>query len=379
MYLPTRPRKVRDHSPRSSIPDLGTTSAAASPSQTLLPPAFTGTLSSTPSSFAASPLLTPASSLHYTTPCSNINVRHLELFSNFILETGPSLDVTGAVDLSLIRTLMGPVLSAPYLLLQVLALSALHMSHTKPAKGQSYRADATSLQIEALVSFDEHLGNINSGNCEAMLMFASFLGFHSLGEAVMTSTGDTDGFLDGFITYLNLLRGVQTVTSQAWEMLLKSKMSPVLNYSSNLLLLAESQAPERAARTTDHLSRLLDDADMSAESNTACRDAVSRLKMVYQADYLEGQSFKAPQQSFGLICAWPVLLSGVYIDLLQRRQPEALIILCHYAVLLHHRRSMWFVGNAGRLLIESITKALGSYWRHWLDWPNEVIGNLLVS
>ena len=296
-----------------------------------------------------------------------------------MLETAPSLDVMGVVDIGLMRTMMPAVLSAPYLLLQVLALSALHLSCTRPGQAEFYHAEATSLQIEALTSLDDHIGNINSDNCEAMLMFASFLGIHSLGEAVMTSKSDADGFLDRFGSYLNLHRGVRTVTSQAWEMLLQSNISPVLHQASNQLQLAASHSSERAVLVTDGLNRLLDGADMSAESNTACRDAVSKLHLMYQAYYTEDQSLEMQQNPSAPILAWPVLLSGVYTDLLQKRQPEALIILCHYAVLLHQRRNMWFVDTAGRLLIESVTKSLGSYWRHWLDWPNEVIENTSMA
>ncbi|KAF9700299.1 hypothetical protein EKO04_001574 [Ascochyta lentis] len=302
----------------------------------------------------------------------------MELLSNFMLETIPGLDMNGIVDLGLMRTVMPAVLSAPYLLLQVLALSALHLCQTKPMQASSYHADATSLQIEALTSFDEHLGNINSENCDAMLMFASLLGTHSLAEAVMSSNNDADGFLDRFVTYLNLHRGVQTVVFQAWDLLLQSKISPVLHRASTQLDLAASHAPERAILVAEQLSRLLDDGDMSAESNTACRDAVSRLKLMYQADYMEEQSEETRQQPSGLLSTWPVLLSGVYTSLLQKRQPEALIILCYYAVLLHQRRRMWFVNSAGRMLVVSITKSLGTYWRHWLDWPNETTADTFV-
>lgn len=290
-----------------------------------------------------------------------------------MLEIAPSLDTSRAINVSLMRAMMPVVLSASYLLLEALALSALHLSQIRPGQSDSYHVDATSLQIEALTSFDDHLGIINNDNCEAMLMFASFLGIHSLAEAVMNSKHDADGFLDRFVTYLNLHRGVQTVTSQAWALLLQSNISPVLHQATDHLNLAASQEPERATFVTKELNRLLDNGDMSAESNAACRDAVSRLKMIYQADHLDDQSTETQQYSSGLVWAWPSLLSGTYTDLLQRRQPEALVVLCYFAVLLHRRRSMWFVDCAGRLLIESVTKSLGSYWRPWLDWPNEVI------
>lgn len=290
-----------------------------------------------------------------------------------MLEVVPSLESSRTVNRSLTQTAMSVALSAPYLLLEVLALSALHISQARPGHEDSYHADATSLQIEALTSFENHLGNINSDNCDAMLMFSSFLGIHSLAEAVMTSKHDADGFLDQFVVYLNLHRGVQTVMSQAGPLLMESNMSPVLQQASARLDLAASQEPQRAAIVADELARLLDDADMSAESNAACRKAVSCLKLIYQADHLDDQSTEPLQHSSALLWAWPALLSDTYTDLLQRRQPEALIILCYFAVLLHRRRSMWCVDCAGRLLIESITKSLGSYWRRWLDWPNEVV------
>jgi hypothetical protein len=303
----------------------------------------------------------------------------MELLSNFMLETAPSLDTKSAIGLELMRTMMPTVLSAPYLLLQVLALSALHVSHMKPLQADTYHAEATSLQIEALTSVESYLGNINSSNCEAMLLFSSFLGIHALGEAVKMSKNDISGFLDRFVTYLNLHRGVKSVTSPAWATLLQSKISPVLREASGQLSIAAAQTPERAMLVTDHLHRLLDSADMSAENDTACRNAVSQLTLMYQADFLEDQPPEVQRSSSGLIWAWPILLSKTYTDLLQRRQPEALIIMCYYAVLLHQHPDIWFVGSAGHMLIESVTKALGSYWRHWLDWPNEVIGESLVD
>jgi hypothetical protein len=34
---------------------------------------------------------------------------------------------------------------------------------------------------------------------------------------------------------------------------------------------------------------------------------------------------------------------------------------------------MWLVGNVGRILIEEISRFLGSFWKHWLEWPNEML------
>lgn len=131
------------------------------------------------------------------------------------------------------------------------------------------------------------------------------------------------------------------------------------------------QSQEQATFITDRLHGLLRDADMGPESEQACREAVETLQLVYQSESsTEGPSSeKAP----GSIWTWPVLLSAVFADLLMKRRPEALIILCHYAVLLHRRRRIWLVRNAGQMLISEITRFLGTYWLDWLDWPNQML------
>ena len=116
-----------------------------------------------------------------------------------------------------------------------------------------------------------------------MLLFSSFLSIQSLAEAVTLSTDDHSGFLNRFVTYLNLHRGVKSVTSQVWPALLQSKISPVLREASIRLSIAETYTSQRAKIVTDHLNQLLDNADMSAENDDACRDAVSRLTPMYQA------------------------------------------------------------------------------------------------
>ena len=299
----------------------------------------------------------------------------MELLSTFLLDTGPSIGDSTSTNSELMRVMMPAAISAPYLMHQILALAALHLSHMQPARATFYHAEATNLQIEALTLFDQDLSISNTQNPEAMLLFSSFLSLHALGEAVITSQHDADGFLDRFISYLNLHRGVRTVTDQCWENLQQSSLSSVLQRTSHDMSSAAAQPHERANTVEEILSRLLAHSDQGTASIEACRDAVRWLKLTYQIDWRINNT-PGMKSTGNLIWVWPILLSGGFTELLLKRQPEALIILCHYAALLHQRRGMWLVGNAGRMLIDSTTKFLGSYWSHWLEWPNEVINNV---
>ena len=59
---------------------------------------------------------------------------------------------------------------------------------------------------------------------------------------------------------------------------------------------------------------------------------------------------------------WPVVVPDGFVDMLVNRRPEALVLLAHFAALLHSCRDLWIVGDGGRFMVESISQYLGSEW-----------------
>lgn len=300
----------------------------------------------------------------------------MELFSHFIFHTAPSLYDGRPPERDKLQFMMPAALSSPYLMYEMLAFSALHLSHTEPSQAVYHREEATALQTQALSLFNDSGAEVTTETCASMLMFSSFLGLHTLAEAVTASRTDGAGLLDRFVMYLNLHRGVRVVTDQSWKLLKQSSVSSVLNSAERVLSATPSQrSREQATVITNRLNRLLDDADMGTDSEQACRDAVSRLQVVLHVELSSERTpgGESPGGEQPMIWVWPVTLSGLFTKLLMERRPEALIILCHYAVLLHQRRGMWLVGDAGQMLVEELTRFLGTYWKEYLEWPNQVL------
>jgi hypothetical protein len=73
------------------------------------------------------------------------------------------------------------------------------------------------------------------------------------------------------------------------------------------------------------------------------------------------------------VIAWLVRVPPEFVDCLRQREPEALIILSHYAVLLYRGRGLWILGGGGRFLIESLCTSLGPEWQAWLDFPRAAL------
>jgi hypothetical protein len=298
-------------------------------------------------------------------------MRHMELISHFITTTGPSLAAARPWDPEYARIVLSEALREPCLMHEILALSAFHLSQlrTEQAQAKLYREEAMTLQTQALSLFNATATNITEQNCSAILMFSSFLGLHALADAASTIESSAQGFLDRFVNYLNLHRGVRVITNQAWTMLKNSNVGGMLSHTEAQLSAASKQLEAGVTPATAHLQHLLTFDNMSTPHQTACEEAVQKLLLIYQLD----SPPKHDDASGALIWTWPVTVSGVFTDLLMQRRPEALIILCHYAVLLHRRREMWFVGGSGQALVEGVTGFLGGYWADWLRWPNEVL------
>lgn len=74
------------------------------------------------------------------------------------------------------------------------------------------------------------------------------------------------------------------------------------------------------------------------------------------------------------IFAWPILVEVEFTDLLEQRRPEALVMLAHFAVLLHWYKEVWLFGEGGRRVVECVSGYLGGAWGDWLEWAKVEVG-----
>ncbi|GKU10918.1 unnamed protein product, partial [Fusarium langsethiae] len=88
---------------------------------------------------------------------------------------------------------------------------------------------------------------------------------------------------------------------------------------------------------------------------------------------LDTSQSSASERRVGVVQEWLVRVPYEYLTYLRQRCPEAIVILAHYAVLLHRARDYWAVGEAGRFLIQEIGSYLGGYWADWLVWPQQAL------
>lgn len=254
---------------------------------------------------------------------------------------------------------------------QILATSALHISVAHPEKRAVYHQHATQLQAEALAEYNTVLGKLDESNILSAFLFSSLTGLHVFCETFTAGERDFNLLLDALVNCINLLRGVRAVIGTWWDYLLNSEIGPILLSASN-----KRQAGKDHPYRLKEISKLVAEADIGPSSLEAYQKAISELEEVFTVQSVINEESETSGASANLIFSWLIAVPKDYVDLLSQRRPEALIIFAYYALLLHHRRGFWAIGDAGQFLVDGISSHLGKHWEKWLAWPKSVMMGL---
>jgi len=92
--------------------------------------------------------------------------------------------------------------------------------------------------------------------------------------------------------------------------------------------------------------------------------AISRLEEIF----LEAQSADKGRSAIAIMFIWPAHVHADFMDLLDMREPKALVILAYYAAMLRVRGDTWWVKGWGRLILDYVRQAQHDY-DEWLEWP----------
>ncbi|KAL4881166.1 hypothetical protein BJY04DRAFT_218345 [Aspergillus karnatakaensis] len=307
---------------------------------------------------------TPPDTSPLMQPDPPANMLHTELFHHLSTQTLPLLCANGS-NLALQPTeLINFALATPYLFNELLALAALHLGIRREAQKDYYRHHAAQLQNHALRLLNESEPHLNQGGESetsiSVLLFSSILGIHLLCDTLVFRSHDLQDFLDRFIHYLRIHRGVRTVVGGNWKQLKKSSFSSVLTQCEPTV--TEDIGPDQECT---RLLSLIDGAKLGASFTNTYIETIKSLEWSIQV----AQNGSGGDQWYGALL-WPIMVPWEYIDMLVHRRPEALVILAHFAVLLHSCRNLWVFGDGGRFIIESVSQYLGPEWAGWMEWPS---------
>lgn len=255
-----------------------------------------------------------------------------------------------------------------FLMRGILAISALHLSHLRPHMSDHYAHIAAQHQDAALSCFRLVMAKMDQSNCDAFFALSSLIvvyGFESPKAAdslgMFTYNGEHSD------EWLPLIRGVNSILQTVFPWIKNGRLSGLLHDHDRGP--TETGIPAILDDQLKQLESFCNNVKGGEEAIIACRTAVGQLQHCFVR-----MNNKMPYEcEVSLAFLWPVMIPEYFLSMLNQKRPEALIILAHYCVIVHHLDDYWWMRGWAMRIIENIHRELDDEWRYWLQWPTSAI------
>ena len=301
---------------------------------------------------------------------SALNLNDLELMMEWCNTTFQTLSRNERTD-PIWRTIVPEeALSHPFLMHGILALSSLHLARTgpEPTRRGSYLNRAVAHQNQALALFREMLGDVNESNAKAMFAFAGIVAIYTFGFPQTPGPQDPWDCVDNLYQVLVLTRGVQQVIHSPRDF-----TSFLLNSSFGPILQVEETRGPMPEDTIAMLKQL-------REANKVCgaRDPNHELQ-VYEGSIANLEEMLSwcygGMRANTIAGRWAIRLKPRFMELLRERDPLALVMLAHYAVLLQYLKHRWCFDEWCVRVSTAVWAILDDQWRPLIQWAmKEILG-----
>lgn len=263
----------------------------------------------------------------------------------------------------------------PFLMHQLLAFAGFHLAYTQPERRHIYLKQASQHQNFTIHGMRKTLaGSISSENCHATYATSIFI---SLGAfAVYPCYENYNTFfspIDSLVEIFTLITGMGLILSTSDEELRAGPLKrlftkhvegedpdhPCPQLSGRLPLL-EAQLDEVGPELDEDVKNCMKGATTSLQN---C--------LIRVATQNTGLGHSALRAAF----LWPLMLPAQCLEWIRCRHPAAMVILAHYALVLHSAEAdCWYLRGWGRAIAESVAEALaGTQWLNLARWPISVI------
>ena len=260
-----------------------------------------------------------------------------------------------------------------FLLRAILTVAALHLRHLNPPQSSYYDLMASTHQNSALETARDALTQVNENNCHAIFTFSILIVIMT--SASLRKQAGVEAHQE-ILEWFFLLRGCNSVLQLHWDTLQNSFLYPLLDEVHRT-----DTTPTHSIKNADRIMDLLTTCCYSGPTEEDGEASKAYKMTVYELMKVFSQVSILRDRGQGLIlscCVWPNTIPQKYLELLADQKPQALVILAHFAVLLHWADNEWFMRGMARYLLDTIRSSVGEEWQGALQWPSSVIGSNIV-
>ncbi|KAL3487380.1 hypothetical protein BJX62DRAFT_213698 [Aspergillus germanicus] len=310
-----------------------------------------------------------------------ISLSDLHLFHHFTTTTYRTLSEESAATRRLWQSLIPAWgISFPSILHLILALSALHSASMHPDRRDEYIAQADqhfTFGVRSVTSVLA-LDTLDSENCQLIYMsavlicFAYFARGPREGEFLVFSAG-------GKSEWLVLLHGVRAILAQKQSEIFTGDLEPApkaqktIEQDDTSIAQLDSEFAQHTTRL--HEVRFLITAEITTTDREIYLAALDDLLRCFKDAQASRKANECPTDLMQFTIGWTFRLSAAVIDRLEGREPVALVILAHWAILLRYMRSVWFMEGWDAHIVKGIRECLPEEFRRWVEWPGVFVSS----
>ena len=289
-------------------------------------------------------------------------LRELRLLRHYIEHTSLSLGVsTDPADTDLWQKITPTLaLSHDALLYSMHSLTALHLARTGP-----YDPDATEASREYLdLAVREHyndVSHLNDGNANAVCLTACLIRLHAFATL-------QDRPIDPYtppMQWLQITSGAGKILWAAGNAKEDDETSIALQLASRVPIVMDEEAVlgESNRQGLLHLLRR-SGTDLAFEAwDTDIQEAYSSALSLVGGIQIAITAHESQVLVFRRLMVFPIMAQKRFIELVEERQPRALVILAHFFAMLGRYRHLWWIAEAGQREIRGIHTTLSDEWR----------------
>lgn len=302
-------------------------------------------------------------------------IMDVELMHHYTSSAYKTLTVSPQIREALQCDLPKEGLRHPFLMHQILAFAGFHLAYTQPERRHIYLKQASQHQNFTIHGMRKTLaGSISSENCHAAYATSIFI---SLGAfAVYPCYENYNTFfspIDSLVEIFTLITGMGLILSTSDEEL---RVGPLKRLFSKHV---EREGPEHPCPQLSGRLPLLEAQleDVGTELDEEVKGCMKKAMTALQdcLDRIAAQNSGMGHSALRAAYLWPLLLSAKCLGWIRCRHPAAMVILAHYALLLHSAEAdCWYLRGWGRAIAESIAETLtGTHLLNLARWPISVI------
>ncbi|MCJ1471504.1 hypothetical protein MMC13_000143, partial [Lambiella insularis] len=184
-----------------------------------------------------------------------------------------------------------------------------------------------------------------------------------------------DRLIDPYTAPTQWLRIASTAISiykESWEWIFYDDKSVTMKAMEGEPVIRDTETLFRESNRTNFLHLLqrdghprYKDEPWNDDVQGAYESTVSYIGTISQA-INDGE---VPLQIARRIMGFPILAPTLFTELLEQRQPRALVILAHFFALTVGTTEVWWIGYTGRREVGGIQSILPEEWKPLMKWP----------